>query len=60
MRNTIGNILLAIGLAGLFTGLIIPAKGDNSLIIWAYILKSGLIIGGMLLRNDRSDKKLQS
>jgi len=57
MKKTIGIILLAIGILSLIGGLASPSGAATSVVVFGYVLKFGLIIGGVVLISDSNKKK---
>jgi|WetSurMetagenome_2_1015567.scaffolds.fasta_scaffold1474177_2 hypothetical protein len=53
----LGIILLVIGILSLFGGLISPSGADTTVVVFGYILKFALIIGGVALISRNSNKK---
>ena len=58
MKKTIGILLLAIGILSLIGGLASPSGAATSVVAFWYVLKFGLIIGGLVLLS--SDKKKEN
>ncbi len=57
MKKTIGIILLAIGILSLIGGLANPSGAATSVVAFGYVLKFGLIIGGIVLITSSNKKK---
>jgi uncharacterized membrane protein HdeD (DUF308 family) len=58
--KVLGIILLAIGILSLIGGLISPSGADTSVVVFGYIFKIALIIGGIALISRNTDKKENS
>jgi len=52
----VGIILLLVGILSLIGGLLSPSGADTSVVIFGYVLKFALIIGGMALISKTNKK----
>ena len=52
----VGIILLLIGILSLIGGLVSPSGADTSVVIFGYVLKFALIIGGIALISKTNKK----
>jgi hypothetical protein len=55
-----GIILLLIGVFSLIGGLINPSGADTTVVLFGYILKLGLIIGGIALASKSNKEKSEN
>jgi len=55
--KVLGIILLVIGILSLIGGLISPSGANTSVVVFRYVLKIALIIGGIALISRNTDKK---
>ncbi len=55
--KVLGIILLVIGILSLIGGLISPSGANTSVVVFGYVLKIALIIGGIALISRNTDKK---
>jgi uncharacterized membrane protein HdeD (DUF308 family) len=54
--KVVGIILLLIGILSLIGGLVSPSGADTSVVIFGYVLKFALIIGGIALISKTNKK----
>lgn len=52
-----GIVLLVIGILGIIGGITNPSGNDSTVEVLSYIIKFGLVIGGILLINKANESK---
>lgn len=55
--KVLGIILLLVGILSLIGGLASPSGADTSVVVLGYVIKIGLIIGGIALISKTKNKK---